>query len=174
MGTVYRVLHSKLDKVVALKLLSAIRFLSDRGPKRLPKQKLFDQRLVSVSALVGDEDRTFEPADDEMPEKVFMKRWAEAVLANARRHLEIWCYSKSRPDWYEIFCTTHFPPPGTPHLAQQAIADRFHCTRDQVRYGLEEVRRQFLEFLRAEVADQAGSDADLDIEVGELQQSLVG
>ena len=37
------------------------RFLSDQGSTRAPRQQAFDQSLVPVSALVRDEERSFEP-----------------------------------------------------------------------------------------------------------------
>lgn len=149
-----------------------IRFLSDQGPGRAPRQKLFDERLVSVSTLLGDRERGFEPPDNETPEQVFMKQWAKAVLANVRKCLEAWCRDRRRPDWYEMFSLVHFPPPGTDRVTQQELAARFHVTRDQVRYGLEEVHRQFVEILRAEVADQVDSAAEVDAEIAELERLL--
>jgi len=149
-----------------------IRFLSDQGAQRAPRQKVFDQRLVSVSALIGDSERTFQPADRETPEQVFMRQWAQAVIANVRRRLELWCYSKDRPDWCEIFSAIHFPPPGTTRITQQELADRFRLTRDQVRYAIEEVNRQFIALLRAEVGEQVHSEAETDSEIGELQHLL--
>jgi DNA-binding transcriptional regulator LsrR (DeoR family) len=67
---------------------------------------------------------------------------------------------------------TVWRPAPRPRITQQALAERLHVSRDQVRYGLEEVHRQFIEFLRAEVADQVGPDGDLDTEIRELQALL--
>ena len=102
-----------------------------------------------------------------------MQQWAQAVIAHVQRCLESWCAEQGRPDWYQMFCQVYFPSPGKPRVTQQALADQLHVTRDQVRYGLEGVNRQFLELLRAEVAEQAGEGVDLDTEIRELQ-SLLG
>jgi hypothetical protein len=67
----------------------------------------------------------------------------------------------------------YFPSPGGPRITQQALADQLRMTRDQVRYGLEEVNRQFVELLRAEVAEQIGPDEDLDTEIRELESLLI-
>jgi len=148
------------------------RFLSDKGPKRAPKQQEFDERLVPISALMGEKDRRFEPADTETPEDVFMRQWARAVIANVRQSLELWCLGKGRPDWYAIFGAIHFPPPGERPPTQEALAERFRVTRDQVRYALEETNRQFIKLLRAEVADQVGSEGDVEAEIRELDALL--
>lgn len=148
------------------------RFLADQGAQRAPRQQVFDDRLVTISALLGDSDRTFEPPDNRTPEEVFMQQWAQAVVAHARRGVEAWCSDRGRPDWYQMFCQVYFPAPGSPPITQQALADQLRLTRDQVRYGLEEVNRQFVELLRAEVAEQAGPDDDLDSEIRELESLL--
>jgi RNA polymerase sigma-70 factor (ECF subfamily) len=148
------------------------RFLADQSTARRPRQQTFDSNLVTISALVGDSERTFEPPDNRTPEEVFMQQWAVAVIANVRRNLEGWCSLRGRPDWYRMFCEMYFPAPGGPRITQHALAERLHVSRDQVRYGLEEVHRQFSEFLRAEVADQVGPDGDLDTEIRELEALL--
>jgi RNA polymerase sigma-70 factor (ECF subfamily) len=148
------------------------RFLADQSAARAPRQQSFETRLVAISALVGDSERTFEPADDRTPEDLFMQQWALAVIANVRRNLETWCSLRGRPDWYRMFCDTYLRDPGSPRITQQALADRLHVSRDQVRYGLEEAHRQFVEFLRAEVFEQVGPDGDLDAEIRELETLL--
>ncbi len=149
------------------------RFLADKGDQRAPRQEVFDNRLVTLSALMSDSERTFEPPDNRTPEEIFMQHWAQAVIAHVQRCLEACCAQQGRPDWYRMFCQVYFPSPGGPRITQQALADQLHLTRDQVRYGLEEVNRQFVELFRAEVAEQVGEGVDLDTEIRELQ-SLLG
>jgi hypothetical protein len=102
-----------------------------------------------------------------------MQQWARSVIAHVQQGLELWCASRGRPDWYRIFCQICFPPPGCPRTSQQTLAEELHLSRDQVRYGLEEVNRRFVELLRAEVAEQIGAEEDLDTEIRELE-SLLG
>jgi RNA polymerase sigma-70 factor (ECF subfamily) len=149
-----------------------IRFLSDQGPRRAPKQKQFDQRMVPVSALMREDDRQFQPPVNAAPQDVFMQQWARALLDAVLHQLSYWCHAQGRPDWYEVFTAIHFPPPGRERLAQQAVADKLQITRDQVRYGLETANRQFSELLRAEVAEQVGSDADIEEEIRDIQRLL--
>lgn len=149
------------------------RFLADRGNQRAPRQDVFENRLVAISALMSEAERSFEPPDNRTPEEIFMQQWARAVIAHVQRCLEGWCAEQGRPDWYRMFYRVYFPSPDGPRVTQQALADLLHLTRDQVRYGLEEVNRQFVELLRAEVAEQAGEGVDLDTEIQELQ-SLLG
>jgi hypothetical protein len=51
---------------------------------------------------------------------------------------------------------------------QQALAERFGLTRDQVRYALKQVQGRFVPLLR----DQVGSEADVGEEIRELMALL--
>jgi RNA polymerase sigma factor (sigma-70 family) len=148
------------------------RFLADQGPKRAPRQKTFDDGLVSVSTLLTDEERSFEPPTHETPEQAFMKRWAHAVLDKVKSNLQAWCQCRSRPEWYEIFLANYFPASDAPRVTQQILADHFGLTRDQVRYALEEVNRQFVEFLGCEVCEQVDSPEEIEDEIHHLQRLL--
>lgn len=148
------------------------RFLSDQSVPRAPKQKTFDQQLVTISALIGDDERSFEPSDEMTADAVFMKRWAQALIANVLRQVSRWCDDRGRPDWFEIFSRHNFPPPGTSTMKKTALAARFSLSRDQVRYAADQVNEQFVLLLRQEVADQVGTDADIDAEIRELESLL--
>ena len=52
------------------------------------------------------------------------------------------------------------------------MAQRFHPTRDQIRYTQQQTALQFAKFLRAELAGQVDSIADLESETRELQRLL--
>ena len=151
-----------------------VRFLSDQSLERINKQTGFERELVSITTLIHDHDRTFEPPDNSTPEKIFMKQWAEAVIRNVRRGLKTWCDKQGRPNWYEIFQAVHFPTDGQDKMSQQALADQLGISRDQVRYGLKEAESQFSRLLRAEVADQVDNQTDTDDEIDDLYGFLGG
>jgi RNA polymerase sigma factor (sigma-70 family) len=149
-----------------------IRFLSDQGPERSPRQRTFDARLVSVSSLLKDEEKMFDPPSYETPESIYMKQWALATIQAAQRKLEDWCRLNDRSSWYQMFQAVHFQPPGSPKLSQMALAGQMGVSRDQVRYALEQTNQQFIEFLRAEVAGQVDSDSHVDEELQQLEELL--
>ena len=132
------------------------RFLSDQLTDRAPRQKVFDSRLVAFSVLLCEADRDFQPPLNCTAEDVFMRQWARSTIVQVQRRVEAWCAERGRPDWYWMFCQTYFPDTPQKQITQQAIADRLHLSRDQVRYGLQEVNKQFVELLRDEVDDQTG------------------
>jgi RNA polymerase sigma factor (sigma-70 family) len=146
-----------------------VRFLSDQGDARAPRQKVFERRFVSVSSLLADEDRTWGPPAGETPEAIFMRQWAATLLADVRGRLRKLCGDRDHADWYDIFEAAHGDGDST---SQQRLAERFHLSRDQVRYALEQVQKWFVVLLRAEVRDQVGSEADVGDEIRELMTLL--
>jgi RNA polymerase sigma factor (sigma-70 family) len=150
------------------------RFLADEGSGRAPRQKVFDQGLVPVSALVRDEERSFDPPHMELPEDVFMRHWAQALVEEVRSELDAWCRQRGRPDWCAIFTAHHFPAAGCEALTQQALAERFRSSRDQIRYALEQTNQEFARLFRAAVAGQVASDAEIDAEIRDIERLVAG
>jgi DNA-directed RNA polymerase specialized sigma24 family protein len=149
------------------------RFLADQGSGRATRQKAFDQSLVPVSALVRDEERSFEPPHQELPEDVFMKQWARSLVEEVRGELEAWCRARGRPDWYAIFTAHHFPAPGSESLSQHELAGRFRSSRDQIRHAVEQTTAEFARLFRTAVAGQVGCEAEIEAEIREIER-LVG
>ena len=137
------------------------RFLSDQGPHRAPRQKQFEQGVVSIEKLISDEERSYEPATSETPEEVFMKRWAAALVQNVLEQLRQLCENEGHPVWYDVFIATHYPAASTQQVTQQALATRLGLTRDKVRYALEEAKKRFNQLLRGEIQGQVGSKATI-------------
>ena len=104
---------------------------------------------------------------------MFMRHWAQALVEEVRGELDAWCRQRGRPDWCEIFTAHHFPAAGCEGLTQQALAERFRSSRDQIRYALEQTNQEFARLFRAAVAGQVASDAEIDAEIRDIER-LVG
>jgi RNA polymerase sigma factor (sigma-70 family) len=142
-----------------------IRFLADHGPARAPRQSAFEHRFVSLSTLLTDEERQYEPPDHETPETIFLKKWAGALILTARHRLQVMCQKKNRMDWFALFETVHDrDDPAT----QEQLAAAFGLSRDQVRYALDQTRQWFKHLLREEVRKETVSEDELNDEVREL------
>jgi RNA polymerase sigma-70 factor (ECF subfamily) len=144
-----------------------VRFLSDRGDCRGPRQQRFERGFVSVESLLQDDDRRYEPAGGEAPEAIFMRQWAVALVAEVRRRLKKLCRDRDRETWYDIFVAIH-----DGGASQEETAACLGLSRDQVRYALEQVNRWLMVLLRAEVRDQVDSEADVGDEIRELLDLL--
>lgn len=147
------------------------RFLSDQGLGRAPRQQQFEQQLVPIGRLLGKGDRSLEPAGEE-PESVYMRQWVAAVVAAALDRLRRQCGTEGHPAWYEVFAASHRADAPARRVRQQALADRFGLTRDQVLYALDQAKRRFGDLLRAEVREQVGAENEVDAEIGDLKAWL--
>jgi hypothetical protein len=69
---------------------------------------------------------------------------------------------------FEIFAALHFVERDEDRPTQEALAERFGISRDQVRYAVEQVRKRFDRLLRQEIREQVGSDVDVEEEIQSL------
>lgn len=149
-----------------------IRFLSDQGNKRAPRQNQFERQFLSIDGLISDSERKYQPAQSETPEDVFMRQWAASLMENVRNELRQVCEAEGHPIWYEVFAATHFPDSTSKRLSQEALGQKLGIRRDQVRYGLDQATKWFRQLLRTEVEQQVGSRADIGEEIRDLMRLL--
>lgn len=153
-------------------LLAVLRnYLSDETT-RAPRQRRFDDGLAAVEGLLGDEERSYEPAGGETPEAAFNRRYAAELLREVRESLRDRCAVADCADWYEVFAAAHldYGPDGPP--SQETLAARLGLSRDQVRYRLNKVQDWFQGLLRARLRQEVGSDDEVAAEVRALQDAL--
>jgi RNA polymerase sigma factor (sigma-70 family) len=139
---------------------------------RARRQAQFEQRFVSIHSLMEDSDRAYEPPDKETPEEAFDRDWKAALLQTVRRNLEALYAAALDPKErlrFEIFRALHFVEREEDRPTQEAIAERFGITRDQVCYAVEQVRKRSKRLLRQEIRDQVGPDVDVEDEVRKLR-----
>lgn len=137
---------------------------------RAKRQTRFERQLVSIHTLIQDSDRTYEPPARETPDEAFDKQWKADVLAAVRRSLHDFYHglnSAARRD-FDIFAARHVLDGNQSPPTQEALAERFGVTRDQVRTALQKVGKRYEHFLRQELRDQLGTEADIDVEIKAL------
>lgn len=144
-----------------------VRFVADQGPARAPRQQAFEQQAVSIHAMLGEEEKSFEPPAGASPEAIFMRHWAQAVIAGVLDHLRQLYASSNRQSWFELFIAVR-----QEDATQESLGQRFGMTRDQVRYAIDQVEKRFRRLLLAEVRDQVYEENEVEDEVGELLDLL--
>ena len=150
-----------------------VRFLADQGPNRVRRQKRFEQQILSVSTLLTDRDRTFEPPTDEDPESIFMQRWAMALVEHARAEVQRQLAEEDKSMRYRLFEAAVSADP-LEARSQTALAREHGLTRDQVRYAVKDVRQRLERQLRGELRRDACPAKEIDDGVSELIQLLEG
>jgi DNA-directed RNA polymerase specialized sigma24 family protein len=150
-----------------------VRFLADQGPNRVRRQKRFEQEILSISALLTDRDRTFEPPTDENPESIFMQRWAMALVDHARVEVQRQLAEEDKSMRYALFEAAASADP-LKARSQTALAREHRLTRDQVRYAVNDVRQRLDRQLRAELRRDGCPAEEIDDGVSELIHLLEG
>jgi RNA polymerase sigma factor (sigma-70 family) len=150
-------------------------FVADQtSPRRVPRQKHFERQVVSLDGVAGEDGRAYEPPAGETPDEAFDRAFARSVVHAVRSELRKTSETENRPEWYEIFTAAYPEDVGTEPLSQQAIAERFGKTRDEVRGILDRMKKRCLRLLRNELRDHGGSDTDIEAEADELLRLLSG
>jgi RNA polymerase sigma-70 factor (ECF subfamily) len=137
---------------------------------RAPEQAKFEQRFVSLHSLIEDAERAYEPPAGETPEEAFDKGWKASLLGAVRDNLAAHyaATGDAERQRYAIFAASHFVGRGEEQPTQEALAERFGVSRDQVRYALKQVGKRWERLLRQEVRDQVGAGADVEEELRKL------
>lgn len=146
-------------------------FLADQSPERGRRQPHFESRIQSLPICVSESDREFEPSAGETPDQIFMRSWAEALIAKVGDRLETELHSQGRRPWYEAFRRLHLADKAA-EQTQELTARSLGMTRDQLRYAVKQVQRRYSELLREEIADQVTDDCEVDAELRELFELL--
>jgi hypothetical protein len=118
-----------------------------------------------------DADRAYDPAAGGTPAEAFDKEWNAALLRTVRANLAALYAATSDPakrQAFEIFSASQFPERHEDHPTQEALAQRFGISRDQVRYALAQVRKRWERLLRQEIRDQVGADVEVEEEIRKL------
>src|SRR5262249_19753270 len=129
------------------------RVLADRGRQaRGPTQGL------SIESLIGDEERSYEPATDETPEEGFERRWADGVWQRVLTELRQRYQDEGRLEWFAIFRDYHLTEGKRP--SQQALAERHGLSPDQVGDVLDKVKKRLERLVRAELREEGVGEQD--------------
>jgi RNA polymerase sigma-70 factor (ECF subfamily) len=148
-------------------------FLADHtSPRRVARQKLFERQFLSLDGLAQESERRYEPAVGETPEQAFDRAFAQSAVRTVRHALRMTCITEKREEWYQIFAAAFPEDSSTPPLTQQAIAEQFGKTRDEVRGILDRMKKRCLRLLRIELSDHSGSETDIEAEAADLLRLL--
>lgn len=142
-------------------------FLADQGPNRAPRQKTFEAQISQLEIQLGEEERSFEPATNETPETIFMRKWARTVVNHARQRVKQFYEDQSIGEWYELFEANRCGK-----ISQADLGRRFGESRNKIGDIVEIVKLQAKRFFKEEVRDQVDSEAEVEDELRELLACL--
>lgn len=151
--------------LASLKRFAANEHRADHAQKRRP-----GAGLLSLDALMDDEEIRFEPIDAETPEKAFDRAWACEVVNRVLKHLETECARKDQKAHYDIFSRRLIRPilhgQEAPSMAE--LGTEYGFTEKQAGNLLETAKRAYRRLLEEEIRLYAASDSEVSEEVRDI------
>ena len=105
----------------------------------------------------------------ETPERIFERRWANAVLNRALQHLRQEFAAHGRAEYFEevkVYLAGHC------ELPYADMARRLNLSESAVKAGIHRLRKRYRETLRAEVASMVSEAEDVEAEIRYLAATL--
>lgn len=147
-------------------LLAALKnFLSDEWDKARTEKRGGGQTFISLDDHSAEELYLLEP-DADAPERIFERRWALTLLAQALARLreEFAAAGKTREfDYLKIYLSTL-----TSDGAYDDVAVKLELAVDTVAVKVHRLRQRYGELIRAEIAQTVASPADIEEELRHL------
>jgi RNA polymerase sigma-70 factor (ECF subfamily) len=125
------------------------------------RQRRFERQMVSIHALLGDEEQTYEPAAGETPDEVLDRRWCAALLEATLQRLQQQLADEGHGGWHEIFVASA-------GARQKALAEKWGLSRHQLRYIRDQVNSRLLGLLREGLREEGVPEDELDESIREM------
>jgi len=159
-----------LDGVAAQKgkfrsfLLAAMNhFLADEWDKARAQKRGGDQPLLSLDATDGEETYRHEPVDEMDADKLFERRWALTLLAQARTRLEQEYAENGKSALYARLNLLESGDGAAPRYAD--VAGELGLTESGVKAAVFRLRQRHRELVRDEVRNTVSCPSEIDEEL---------
>jgi len=152
-------------------LLAALtHFLANERDRAQAAKRGGGRAILSLDAMNAEEFRRYEPASDISPDKLFDRRWAMTLLAQAVTQLQVEMAAAGKPEQFDrlkVFLTTDARDG---EYARAAVG--LNCAGQTVGVLVHRMRQRYRELVRAEVAHTVSSPTEVDEEMRHLLAAL--
>ncbi len=156
-------------KFRTLLLTAVTRFLVDEWQRARAQKRGGGVAAVSLEAMACEERTRFEPSVTATPEKMFERRWAEALLETVLGRLREEFTLAGQADRFELLkpCLVSEKP-----LAGVEIAERLGLSVGSVYSAVHRLRQRYGELLREEIAQTVAAPGEIEEELRYLLRVL--
>jgi len=152
-------------------LVATLDYFLAREWSRAHRQKRGGQfTFISLDARPPEERYGLEPADQETPEKIFLRNWALTVLKQAMSALQRECEANDKAVLFRE--TKNLISGDRDGAAYAQISKNLNMGEGAVRVAVHRLRQRYGELLRQEVAHTVTCEAEIDEELRYLFQVL--
>lgn len=122
--------------------------------------------IFSIDGMAAEEWYRLEPIDKSSPETLFDRHWAETLIEQALKHLEVECQEAGQSARFEVL--RDFMLGGPADLSYAEAGARLGLSESAVTSTIHRLRSRFRELLRSEVAQTVESPAEVESEMRDL------
>ena len=152
-------------------LLAAIKhFVANQWKKEKAQKRGGDRQRLSLDFESADRRYQLEPVEDQTPEVIFQKQWAQTLLNIAKEKLRKEFANKGKSFVFEALAAHLAGNRSESTLAD--IAKKLEMTEVAVKVTLHRMRQRFGEILRSEISETVDSPEEIDIEIQQLFEVL--
>jgi DNA-directed RNA polymerase specialized sigma24 family protein len=145
-------------------LLAMLDYFLAREWSRVHRQKRGGKFMfISLDQLAPEERYRLEPADNNTPERQFLRQWALTVLKHAMNALEKECETNGKA---QLFREANGLLSGEGDIgAYASLSQRLGMTEGAIRVAVHRLRKRYGEILRDQIADTVGDPGKVDEEM---------
>lgn len=141
-------------------------FLADQRERAAALKRGGGQALISLDEEAPEERYRLEVADELTPEKLFERRWAQAVLDRAQARLRDEFVAAGKGNTYEVLQA--FEPGEQSPISYADAAARLGVSESAVKSMIHRLRQRHREVVREEIAHTVPTVAEIDEELRHL------
>ena len=153
-------------------LLTLNHFLSDERAKARAQKRGGGQTVLSLDAQAAEARYRLEPMDEVTPEKIFERRWAQAVLDQAVTRLRGEYAAAGRSRFFDVL--QRFQPGEQAALSYAEAAAQLGVSEGAVKTLIHRLRQRHQQLVGEEVAHTVTTAAEVDEELRLLIRVMTG
>jgi RNA polymerase sigma-70 factor (ECF subfamily) len=122
--------------------------------------------IFSIDAIAAEEWYRLEPIDASSPEKLFDRRWAETLIEQVLKHLEVEAKEAGQGARFEVLRDFVFGGPAD--LSYAEAGAKLGLSESATTSAIHRLRSRFRDLLRSEVAQTVENPSDVESEMRDL------
>ena len=167
----FRTVDARKGKFRTFLLAALTHFLSNERDRTMAAKRGGGRTILSLDEM-NAEQLSFEPASEVSPDKLFDRRWAMTLLAEAVAKLRAEMDISDKLGVFEELKS--FLTNDAPDGEYAKVAERLGCPSQSIALRVFRMRQRYRELVRAEVAHTVSSPTEVEEEMRHLMAALLG
>jgi DNA-directed RNA polymerase specialized sigma24 family protein len=168
----FRTVDARKGKFRTFLLAALTHFLSNERDRTMAAKRGGGRTILSLDEMNVEQLSRSEPASDVSPDKLFDRRWAMTLLAEAVAKLRGEMDTGDKLGVFEELKS--FLTSDAPDGEYAKVAERLGCAKQSIALQVFRMRQRYRELVRAEVAHTVSSPTEVDEEMRHLMAALLG